>query len=58
VIDRIDSWIGQGVEDAIRRRHRRRLARAGRLEQLDPPQDESSGAQAILSRAKGASARS
>jgi phosphatidylserine/phosphatidylglycerophosphate/cardiolipin synthase-like enzyme len=39
VIKSVDSWIGQGVEGAIRRHHRRRLARAGRLAQLEPPED-------------------
>jgi phosphatidylserine/phosphatidylglycerophosphate/cardiolipin synthase-like enzyme len=39
VINRVDSWIGEGVEDAIRRRHHRRLSRARRLDQLDPPED-------------------
>jgi phosphatidylserine/phosphatidylglycerophosphate/cardiolipin synthase-like enzyme len=39
VIERIDSWLGQGVEHAIRKHHHRRLARTGRLEQLTPPDD-------------------
>jgi hypothetical protein len=38
-IDRIDSWVGQDVAGAIRTRHRRRLERARRLEQLEPLQD-------------------
>jgi phosphatidylserine/phosphatidylglycerophosphate/cardiolipin synthase-like enzyme len=39
VIESVDRWIGQGVEEAIRQRHRRRLTRAGRLSQLEPPDD-------------------
>ncbi len=36
-IDRIDGWSGQAVEAAVGAHHRRRLRRAGRLAQLDPP---------------------
>ncbi|MGN6371925.1 MAG: phospholipase D-like domain-containing protein [Solirubrobacteraceae bacterium] len=38
-IERIDSWAGQRVEALIRAHHRRRLARMGRLHQLNPPDD-------------------
>ncbi|MDQ8043633.1 MAG: phospholipase D family protein [Patulibacter sp.] len=37
--ERIDGLIGDGLERTIRARHRRRLAKAGRAEQFDPPQD-------------------
>jgi phosphatidylserine/phosphatidylglycerophosphate/cardiolipin synthase-like enzyme len=40
-LSQIDRWTGQGVERAIAAHHRRRLRRAGRLEQLDPPADRS-----------------
>lgn len=40
-IERIDCWTGVGVESLIRRHHRRRLARIGRIDQLDPPEDGS-----------------
>lgn len=40
-IERIDSWVGQRVEELIRAHHRRRLARLGRLHQLDPPDEDS-----------------
>jgi phosphatidylserine/phosphatidylglycerophosphate/cardiolipin synthase-like enzyme len=36
-----DAWAGQAVEAAVAAHHRRRLRRAGRLEQLDPPQSDS-----------------
>jgi phosphatidylserine/phosphatidylglycerophosphate/cardiolipin synthase-like enzyme len=39
VIERLDSWVGQGVERAIRLHHHGRLTRAGRRAQLEPPQD-------------------
>jgi phosphatidylserine/phosphatidylglycerophosphate/cardiolipin synthase-like enzyme len=39
VIERLDSFLGQGVEAAIRAHHHRRLTRAGRLSQLEPPED-------------------
>jgi phosphatidylserine/phosphatidylglycerophosphate/cardiolipin synthase-like enzyme len=39
VIENVDSWIGQAVEGAIRKHHRRRLARVGRHTQLDPLED-------------------
>jgi phosphatidylserine/phosphatidylglycerophosphate/cardiolipin synthase-like enzyme len=39
VIDRFDSILGQGVEATIRAHHHRRLRRAGRLSQLEPPED-------------------
>jgi phosphatidylserine/phosphatidylglycerophosphate/cardiolipin synthase-like enzyme len=38
VIGRLDGWIGERVEASIRGHHRRRLSRAGQLEQLDPPE--------------------
>lgn len=38
-IERIDSWAGERIEELIRAHHRRRLARIGRLDQLDPPED-------------------
>ncbi len=37
--ERIDTWVGQTVDLAIGARHRRRLRRCERLEQLDPPSD-------------------
>jgi phosphatidylserine/phosphatidylglycerophosphate/cardiolipin synthase-like enzyme len=39
LIDRVDAAIGQGLEAAIGAHHRRRLRRAGRLAQLQPPSD-------------------
>jgi phosphatidylserine/phosphatidylglycerophosphate/cardiolipin synthase-like enzyme len=38
-IRRVDGWAGQRIEQAIRRHHHRRLRRAGRIEQLAPPDD-------------------
>ena len=40
-IERLDGWAGQGIEASVRAHHRRRLRRAGRLAQLDPPPDGS-----------------
>jgi phosphatidylserine/phosphatidylglycerophosphate/cardiolipin synthase-like enzyme len=40
-IERIDSWAGERIEELIRAHHRRRLARIGRLDQIDPPEDGS-----------------
>jgi phosphatidylserine/phosphatidylglycerophosphate/cardiolipin synthase-like enzyme len=37
----LDGWAGSGIERAIGAHHRRRLRRAGRLAQLDPPEDGS-----------------
>lgn len=37
----LDGWAGSRIERAMGARHRRRLRRAGRLAQLDPPQDGS-----------------
>jgi phosphatidylserine/phosphatidylglycerophosphate/cardiolipin synthase-like enzyme len=37
LLKRIDGWAGQGIEAAIGAHHRRRLRRAGRIEQLHPP---------------------
>jgi phosphatidylserine/phosphatidylglycerophosphate/cardiolipin synthase-like enzyme len=39
VIDRFDSMLGERVEAAIRAHHHHRLRRAGRLSQLEPPED-------------------
>ncbi len=36
VIERVDGWIGQGVDGATRAHHRRRLRAVGRIDQLDP----------------------
>ena len=41
-VERLDGWIGDRVESAIRAHHRRRLSRAGQLERLDPPRSSSS----------------
>ncbi|MGI8411301.1 MAG: phospholipase D-like domain-containing protein [Solirubrobacteraceae bacterium] len=41
LLARLDGWTGRGVESAIRAHHRRRLGRAGRSGQLDPPDDGS-----------------
>jgi len=37
LLGRVDGWAGKGIEVAIGRRHRRRLKRVGRIEQLEPP---------------------
>ncbi len=37
LLERVDTWIGRGVEGAIGSHHRRRLRRVGRIDQLDPP---------------------
>jgi phosphatidylserine/phosphatidylglycerophosphate/cardiolipin synthase-like enzyme len=37
----LDGWAGSGIERAIGAHHRRRLRRAGRLAQLDPPRESS-----------------
>jgi len=36
---RVDDWVGERIEDAMCAHHRRRIRRAGRLAQLDPPRD-------------------
>jgi phosphatidylserine/phosphatidylglycerophosphate/cardiolipin synthase-like enzyme len=36
-VERVDGWAGQGIETMVGRRHRRRLERVGRLDQLEPP---------------------
>jgi phosphatidylserine/phosphatidylglycerophosphate/cardiolipin synthase-like enzyme len=36
---RVDDWVGGRIEDAMSAHHRRRIRRAGRLAQLDPPRD-------------------
>jgi len=38
-LERVDGWVGQGIETAIRQHHRRRLRRIGRTAQADPPDD-------------------
>jgi phosphatidylserine/phosphatidylglycerophosphate/cardiolipin synthase-like enzyme len=40
VVDRVDRWIGAGIEGAVRGHHRRRLRRIGQIHQLDPPAAE------------------
>jgi phosphatidylserine/phosphatidylglycerophosphate/cardiolipin synthase-like enzyme len=40
-IERIDGWSGRLVEMTVGAHHRRRLRRAGRLAQLEPPRDGS-----------------
>jgi phosphatidylserine/phosphatidylglycerophosphate/cardiolipin synthase-like enzyme len=37
LVERVDGWTGSGIETAIGRHHRRRLRRAGRSDQLEPP---------------------
>jgi phosphatidylserine/phosphatidylglycerophosphate/cardiolipin synthase-like enzyme len=39
VVERVDGWAGEQIEDSIRGHHRRRLERIGRSGQLDPPED-------------------
>jgi len=39
LIERVDWWAGQGIDAAIGAHHRRRLRRAGRSAQADPPHD-------------------
>jgi phosphatidylserine/phosphatidylglycerophosphate/cardiolipin synthase-like enzyme len=41
LVERIDGLLGAGIEGANRDHHRRRLRRAGRLGQLEPPDDGS-----------------
>lgn len=41
MIDRLDSFIGGGIDRAVRAHHRRRLRAIGRLGQIDPPRDGS-----------------
>jgi phosphatidylserine/phosphatidylglycerophosphate/cardiolipin synthase-like enzyme len=41
LVERLDGWAGNVIEAAIGRRHRRRLRRVGRVDQLDPPRDPS-----------------
>lgn len=38
--DHLDRLVGAGIEQAVRRHHRRRLRRIGALARLDPPADE------------------
>jgi phosphatidylserine/phosphatidylglycerophosphate/cardiolipin synthase-like enzyme len=40
-VERVDGWVGDGVERATGKHHRRRLERVGRSHQLDPPRDSS-----------------
>src|SRR5690242_7165167 len=37
MIDRLDRWVGHGIDAWVCAHHRRRLGRAGRARQLDPP---------------------
>jgi phosphatidylserine/phosphatidylglycerophosphate/cardiolipin synthase-like enzyme len=37
LVERVDGWAGHGIEVAVGRRHRRRLRRVGRIDQLEPP---------------------
>jgi len=37
LVERVDGWAGQGIEMTIGWRHRRRLERVGRMDQLEPP---------------------
>ena len=37
LVESVDGWAGKGIERAIGRRHRRRLERVGRIDQLEPP---------------------
>jgi phosphatidylserine/phosphatidylglycerophosphate/cardiolipin synthase-like enzyme len=39
VAERLDAWAGGRIEDATRLHHARRLSRAGRGQQVDPPHD-------------------
>ncbi len=41
LVERVDGWAGQGIEVAIAAHHRRRLQRAGRIDQLAPPDSPS-----------------
>jgi phosphatidylserine/phosphatidylglycerophosphate/cardiolipin synthase-like enzyme len=41
LVERVDGWAGKGIEVAVGAHHRRRLARVGRIDQLDPPHEES-----------------
>jgi phosphatidylserine/phosphatidylglycerophosphate/cardiolipin synthase-like enzyme len=36
-VERVDGWVGDRIERATGRHHRRRLKRVGRSDQLDPP---------------------
>jgi phosphatidylserine/phosphatidylglycerophosphate/cardiolipin synthase-like enzyme len=38
LVERVDGWVGNGIEAAIGWHHRRRLQRVGRGDQLDPPE--------------------
>jgi phosphatidylserine/phosphatidylglycerophosphate/cardiolipin synthase-like enzyme len=37
LVERVDGWVGDGIERATSRHHRRRLKRVGRSDQLEPP---------------------
>lgn len=39
LIERVDTWAGQAIDAAVGAHHRRRLRRAGRTAQDDPPHD-------------------
>jgi phosphatidylserine/phosphatidylglycerophosphate/cardiolipin synthase-like enzyme len=41
VVERVDRWVGQGIEVAIGGHHRRRLQRVGQIDQLAPPDSPS-----------------
>ncbi len=41
LVGRVDGWLGQGIDGALRAHHHRRLRSVGRLEQIDPPDDGS-----------------
>jgi phosphatidylserine/phosphatidylglycerophosphate/cardiolipin synthase-like enzyme len=38
-LELLDRWSGRGIDAAVCAHHRRRLERAGRADQLDPPED-------------------
>jgi len=44
LLERLDGMLGEGIEAANRRHHRRRLRRAGRIAQFEPPLDGSTWA--------------
>jgi phosphatidylserine/phosphatidylglycerophosphate/cardiolipin synthase-like enzyme len=41
LVELVDGWAGQGIEAALGAQHRRRLTRAGRIDQLRPPHGSS-----------------
>jgi phosphatidylserine/phosphatidylglycerophosphate/cardiolipin synthase-like enzyme len=38
-LEQLDRWTGRGIDAAVGAHHRRRLARVGRADQLEPPED-------------------